>query len=53
MTLNHKQQPIYKKHIYWLTEAEEIRLREELASCHIKVRSAKGIVPYMGRNTGD
>ena len=42
--LNIKQKPIYQKHVYWLTEAEEVRLREELASRHIKIRSAKGIV---------
>ena len=35
---------VYKKHVYWLTEAEEVQLREELASQRIKIRSAKGIV---------
>ena len=42
--MNSNIKSAYQKHIYWLTEAEEVRLREELASRHIKIRSAKGIV---------
>lgn len=34
----------YRKHIYWLTKDEEARLRDELGSREIKIRSAKGIV---------
>ena len=34
----------YRKHIYWLTGAEEARLRDKLAARDIKVKSAKGIV---------
>jgi len=34
----------YRKHIYWLTKDEEARLRDELDSREIKLKSAKGIV---------
>ncbi|HUU81668.1 MAG TPA: hypothetical protein VMW90_09485 [Acidobacteriota bacterium] len=34
----------YKKHIYWLTKHEEARLRNELASRNLRLRSAKGVV---------
>lgn len=34
----------YKKHVYWLSKDEEARLRQELASQNIKLKSAKGIV---------
>jgi len=34
----------YRKHIYWLTKDEEARLRDELDSREIKLRTAKGIV---------
>ena len=34
----------YLKHIYWLTEAEEVQLRVELDGSKIKMRSAKGVV---------
>jgi hypothetical protein len=40
LKINHS----YKKHIYWLTKHEEARLRNELASRNIKLRSAKGVV---------
>lgn len=34
----------YKKHVYWLSKDEEARLRQELTSQNIKLKSAKGIV---------
>ncbi|MBW1941462.1 MAG: hypothetical protein JRG79_20080 [Deltaproteobacteria bacterium] len=34
----------YIKHIYWLTEKEEARLRQALGDLGIKMKSAKGIV---------
>jgi len=34
----------YIKHVYWVTKDEEARLRNKLASCNIKLRSAKGVV---------
>ena len=34
----------YKKHIYWLSEIREARLREELSEQNIKLKKAKGIV---------
>ena len=34
----------YKKFIYWLTRAEESRLRQELEQRRIKLRSAKAVV---------
>ena len=34
----------YKKHIYWLTEDEEARLRDKLARRDIQLKSARGIV---------
>ncbi len=34
----------YRKHVYWMTKDESDRLRDELASRKIKVRTAKGIV---------
>jgi hypothetical protein len=39
-----KPEALYKKHIYWLTQAEESRLREELDTRNIKLKSAKGVV---------
>jgi len=39
-----KQKGPYKKHVYWLTEDEEIRLRDGLASRDITLKSGKGIV---------
>ncbi len=42
----------YRKFIYWLTKAEESRLRQELEQRRIKLRSAKAIVctPLDGLN---
>ena len=34
----------YKKHIYWLDESKEVRLRKELLEQNIKLKQAKGIV---------
>jgi len=34
----------YIKHIYWLTEDEEARLRDELRAREIKIKTARGIV---------
>ena len=39
-----KQNLSYIKHIYWFTKAEKAHLREKLATCSIKLKSAKGIV---------
>ena len=39
-----KKKRNYIKYIYWVIEAEEARLREDLTSRGIKMRSAKGIV---------
>ena len=39
-----KQKGPYTKHIYWLTEDEEEKLRQELAGRDIRLKSAKGIV---------
>lgn len=39
-----KKRGPYTKHIYWLTKADEERLRVELAVRGIKLKSAKGIV---------
>lgn len=39
-----KQNLSYIKHIYWFTKEEEAHLREKLATCSIKLKSAKGIV---------
>jgi hypothetical protein len=41
---NVKPKPEYKKFIYWLTKAEEGRLRQELEQRRIKLPSAKAIV---------
>jgi hypothetical protein len=42
--MNPEQQGVYRKHIYWLTEAEEFRLREKLKTWNIKMGSAKRLV---------
>jgi hypothetical protein len=34
----------YQKHVYWLTEDDEARLRRKLTKRDIKVKSAKGVV---------
>ncbi len=34
----------YKKFVYWVTEDEEHRLREEMQARNIRVRSARGVV---------
>jgi hypothetical protein len=34
----------YKKHIYWLTKDEEMRLRADLAHDNVRMKSAKGVV---------
>lgn len=39
-----KENASYRKYIYWLTETEEMQLREELASSDIRLKAAKGIV---------
>lgn len=39
-----KKAGTYIKHVYWLTRAEELRLREVMASQNIRMRSARGIV---------
>jgi len=42
--MNTKAKRLYIKHIYWLSEVEKDRLREELGSRNIQMKSAKGIV---------
>lgn len=39
-----KKQGDYIKFVYWLTEAEEAQLRQELEALHVRIKSAKGVV---------
>ena len=39
-----KPKGVYIKHIYWLTEDEEARLKDELEVRGVRIRSAKGVV---------
>ncbi len=42
--MSNKPERIYIKYVYWLTEDEELRLREDMEGHNIKMKSARGIV---------
>ena len=44
VTVGNKETSPYKKHIYWVTEEDERKLRGELAAQNRKLKTAKGIV---------